>query len=139
MCGIFGWSLSEEARESIHLYTLAAVLAHTAERRGDESWGFCLNEGPQAQHTIPKNVGSIKQTCKISQVLVPQVIGHTRRATSGAVTVPNAHPFHIGDIIGVHNGYIFEHEENNRKYKRDYNVDSMHLIAHIAEAKPIKD
>ena len=33
-------------------------------------------------------------------------IGHNRKATAGSVTEKNAHPFHKGNIIGVHNGTL---------------------------------
>src|SRR5258708_6361257 len=37
----------------------------------------------------------------------PILIGHTRYATSGAISDRNAHPFEIGDIVGTHNGWLF--------------------------------
>lgn len=33
--------------------------------------------------------------------------GHSRAATRGAVTIANAHPFVVDDIIGMHNGTIY--------------------------------
>jgi glutamine amidotransferase-like protein len=134
LCGLFGWKIREDALEDIHHYTLAAYLAHMSDRRGDESWGVML--GSDAR-TILKNVGSIKE-CKIERILDKQVMGHTRRATVGAVTVPNAHPFHIGKIIGAHNGFIYDHEALNVKYKRNYEVDSQHIFAHINDGIDIK-
>jgi len=37
------------------------------------------------------------------------MIGHNRWATRGAVNSVNAHPFHHGKIIGVHNGSLTNH------------------------------
>jgi len=138
MCGLFGWSLSEKALEDIELHTLAAVLAFNAERRGDDSWGvasWVTKELP----TIRKNIGSIKKTCKIRSFLAPNVLGHTRKATTGAITVENAHPFHIGRIIGAHNGFVFDHEQLNHQFKREFTCDSQHIFAHINEKRPIRD
>lgn len=136
MCGLFGWQLSQEALKELELHTLAAVLAFNAERRGDDSWGAAMYSGDAPE--ILKDAGSIKKTCKIRRILAPQVIGHTRKATTGAVTAANAHPFHIGNIIGAHNGFVFGHEAMNKQYNRDFQVDSQHLIAHIAEERDLR-
>jgi hypothetical protein len=119
------------------LHTLAASLAWSAERRGDDSWGVCKIDGTNL--SIVKEKGNIKKTCKIRNILAPHVIGHTRKATTGAPTKENAHPFHIGNIIGAHNGFVFDHKELNKKNGTDYEVDSQHLIHHINAGLPIKD
>lgn len=57
------------------------------------------------------------------------IIGHNRAATVGKVNRDNAHPFIIGDIVGVHNGSL-------RIYKDlagadTYDVDSQALFNNI--------
>lgn len=89
--------------------------------------------------TVVKNIGSIKKTCRISSIIGNQVIGHTRKATTGKITQANAHPFIHGDIIGSHNGFVYQHEKLNTQFNRDFSVDSQHLIAHIAEGKPLAE
>ena len=37
--------------------------------------------------------------------------------------------------MGIHNGCITNHEALNIKYERKFEVDSMHIFAHIAEKK----
>lgn len=137
MCGLFGWQISPEALEQGDLHTLAAVLSYNAEWRGDDSWGVCKLDSSGL--SIVKEAGSIKKTCRIKSILAPQVIGHTRKATVGDRTKENAHPFHIGDIIGAHNGHVYDHSELNKKNNTSWTVDSQHLIAHIAAGKDIKD
>lgn len=57
------------------------------------------------------------------------IIGHNRAATTGKVNRENAHPFIIGDIVGVHNGSL-------RAYKElagsdEYEVDSQAIFNDI--------
>lgn len=117
------------------LRTLATILGYNANNRGDESWGVAKLLGKDVK--VVKDVGSIRKTCRIRNILSPQVIGHTRKATTGAVSVPNAHPFIHGKIIGAHNGFVYDHKELNREFNRDFEVDSQHLIAHISEGRDI--
>ena len=53
------------------------------------------------------------------------IIGHNRYATKGAVTSSNAHPFHEGSIVLVHNGTL----SNHKSFNSEVEVDS-HAIAH---------
>jgi len=57
-------------------------------------------------------------------------IGHNRAATIGAINDSTAHPFHHGDIIGVHNGTLDYGWK--RKLIGSFDVDSEALIANIA-------
>lgn len=68
-----------------------------------------------------------------------QLVAHTRKATHGTVNVENAHPFEIEGIIGAHNGMVFNHESLNKDYQRSFEVDSMHIFAHISEGRPLSE
>jgi hypothetical protein len=48
------------------------------------------------------------------------VVGHNRKATRGAVNSNNAHPFHEGRYVLVHNGTL----QNHAKWKTGKDVDS---------------
>lgn len=52
------------------------------------------------------------------------MVGHNRAATRGAASDENAHPFHEGKIILVHNGTL-----NNHRKLADVEVDS-HAVCH---------
>ena len=39
------------------------------------------------------------------------MLGHTRFATEGAIVKSNAHPFRVGDVVGTHNGCVYNVKE----------------------------
>lgn len=47
------------------------------------------------------------------------VIGHNRKATKGSINNDNAHPFHVGKIVLVHNGTLTNHAELNKELEVD--------------------
>jgi len=62
------------------------------------------------------------------------LVGHNRSATRGAVNSENAHPFHEGNIMLVHNGTLHNHKDFNK----DVEVDS-HAITHAFNERPAKE
>jgi len=57
------------------------------------------------------------------------LVAHARAATKGAVSKANAHPFYVGDILGVHNGTIHSHFEDRDKFE----TDSEALFSYMAK------
>lgn len=55
------------------------------------------------------------------------LIGHTRSATKGAVSLKNAHPFMFDNVTGVHNGTI----HTSFKHRAEYDTDSEALYRNI--------
>jgi len=57
------------------------------------------------------------------------VVAHNRMATEGKIDISNTHPFHVGNFLFVHNGYILNHAELKLKYRvsADNTVDSIVL------------
>jgi hypothetical protein len=111
---------------------LTAVLAIANDTRGGDSWGY------YDFTTLYHGLGDLAD--KAMEVFTHRlVLCHTRKATQGSVTVENAHPFDIGNIVGAHNGIISNHELLNNKYNRKCTVDSQHLFHHLNEKKPFDD
>ena len=135
MCGIFGWDFKpgKDVSYSRRLI-IATVLAQSNERRGGDSWGVYIPDKGFKRGLDNAVCMPLTEMAKANTVMC-----HTRKATSGAKTKKNAHPFEIGDIIGAHNGIISNHDELNKKYSRDFDVDSMHLFAHLNEGKSFDD
>lgn len=115
MCGIVGYIGDEKDITSLLLEGLKRL-----EYRGYDSAGLALLDSGKKIQVI-KEVGKIRELEmkvgkeKSSSVLLG--IGHTRWATHGGVTVPNAHP-HMdckGSIALVHNGIIENYIELKEK------------------------
>ena len=133
MCGIWGTSRLTELT-----YNLGYLLSWEMMSRGRDSWG--CSDGSD----IVKRAGPIAATYELPP-LWKRAIVHTRAATQGsAKTAENAHPFRFqradgSVVIGIHNGVIRDHDGLNRRYDRNFEVDSMHIYANIAEDKGLKD
>lgn len=131
MCGIFAYSGNRNSAATLILQGLK-----TLEYRGYDSWGIAVKTGKQLQ--VEKLVGKIGK----ASVRLPQSnlgIGHTRWATHGGVTMPNAHP-HLDckkEIAVVHNGIVENFQELKEELiKKDHvfvSETDTEVIAHLIE------
>ncbi|MGZ5649172.1 MAG: glutamine--fructose-6-phosphate transaminase (isomerizing) [Usitatibacter sp.] len=137
MCGIVG------AISSRNVVPLLTAGIKRLEYRGYDSAGIAvLNGGIQRV----RRVGRVAEMEKaaIAQDLKGIIgIAHTRWATHGGVTEPNAHPHvSMNEIAVVHNGIIENHEEQRARLKAlGYRFESQtdtevvaHLIHHYFKA-----
>ena len=115
MCGIFGRLGASDQIDRLRM--LAACNA----TRGDDSYGLYVRARKKKEGFTQKGVGSII-TALAESTLRPEwfrgeiVLGHTRAASKGSVSIDNAHPFRYGDILGAHNGCLSDFEEQRREF-----------------------
>jgi glutamine---fructose-6-phosphate transaminase (isomerizing) len=130
MCGIVG---------AIAQRNVVPILTEGLKRleyRGYDSAGIAVLNGGIKR---VRRVGRVAEmeTAVIAEGLAGSIgIGHTRWATHGGVTEPNAHPHvSMGEVAVVHNGIIENHEEQRERLKNlGYVFDSQtdtEVIAHL--------
>jgi len=110
---------------------LQHLLVLDGQFRGLDSTGaFQVQSNRQAyvvkSATVPHLLFRTTQWDKFENRMVNSsklIVGHNRKATVGEANSKNAHPFHEGNIILVHNGTLHNHKEF-----ADATVDS-HAIA----------
>ncbi|MFI4921316.1 MAG: glutamine--fructose-6-phosphate aminotransferase, partial [Gammaproteobacteria bacterium] len=130
MCGIVG------AISRRDIVPLLVEGLQRLEYRGYDSAGIAVLDGGI------KRVRSVGRVAEMQGKLAAEKlsglvgIGHTRWATHGGVTEPNAHPHVSNDEIAVvHNGIIENHEEHRAKLKQlGYVFESQtdtEVIAHL--------
>ncbi|WP_432722207.1 glutamine--fructose-6-phosphate transaminase (isomerizing) [Jeongeupia wiesaeckerbachi] len=133
MCGIVGAISSRNI-----VPALIAGLARL-EYRGYDSAGIAVLD--EEIHRVRRvgRVAELEAATREVSLTGRLGIGHTRWATHGGVTEPNAHPHVSGGLIAVvHNGIIENHEQKRDELKaRGYVFESQtdtEVIAHLVHA-----
>ena len=130
MCGIVG---------AISKRDVVPILVEGLQRleyRGYDSAGIAVLDGGIKRVRSVGRVAEMAGRAKSGKLHGLTGIGHTRWATHGGVTEPNAHPhISMGEIAVVHNGIIENHEEHRARLKKlGYVFESQtdtEVIAHL--------
>ena len=149
MCGIFGYAKQQNAQNDSQIEMLKRALTYLADEsvvRGTDSTGITM--------ITPSNRRTFKAVAPSSEVVNHDAwktsilnrvdrdstiaLGHVRLATHGVVNQRNAHPFEIGEVIGAHNGVIYNYNKLAEKYNKSIEVDSEIIFASL-NLHPTKD
>jgi glucosamine 6-phosphate synthetase-like amidotransferase/phosphosugar isomerase protein len=111
VCGIAGYSLSDESRVDRTL-TAQALLAAIADR-GSDAVGYCYR-GERVPLAIHKQRTAASEL--LESVTIPaeatEVLLHVRDYTKGHPSLAaNNHPIRHGAVVGIHNGIIVNDED----------------------------
>ena len=133
MCGIVG------AIANRNIVPILAEGLRRLEYRGYDSAGVAVLSADKQSISRVRRVGRVAEMeagIAAENLVGVLGIGHTRWATHGGVTEPNAHPHVSNDTIAVvHNGIIENHEEQRERLVRaGYRFESQtdtEVIAHL--------
>src|SRR4030095_4733959 len=131
MCGIFGYVGQQGDAAGIVLRGLKEL-----EYRGYDSWGIAVAH--QGGLALGRHVGKIVEAIT-SLPSSPIGLGHTRWATHGGVTEPNAHPHAdcTGRLALIHNGIVSNYRELrdalSRSDHRFRSETDTEVVAHLLE------
>jgi predicted glutamine amidotransferase len=144
MCRIFGISYSDKAeREELDAGEIAAILYPSLIHQGPHAWGWMTYNGQQQDLGIRSfKFPGRSDTEKAFKIQLGNIdpeptwlVGHLRYATHGSPQDNrNNHPLPHGNVIGVHNGVLRNHDEILAKTGRQdekTEVDSEAIFAAV--------
>lgn len=126
MCGIFAGAGKLESR-------LLTALGCLSSKRGTDSCGVAWwdqeTKAPDHLKIAASPLTGFTYHLRDAMIKAAKsslAIGHTRQATTGAVTSDNAHPFTVDGISWAHNGIVYNYQDFGT-----FTVDSEALLAGI--------
>ena len=142
MCGIFGFAKKQNEQNEEQIKRLRRVLTNLADEsvvRGQDSTGLSIitPDDRRIFKTLSSSAELVTHETWQPNILdritkdTTIVIGHVRFATHGVISTRNAHPFSIGEVIGAHNGVIYNYNRIAEQYGKKVEVDSEVIFASL--------
>ena len=136
MCGIIGY-IGDKNATSIIVEGLKRL-----EYRGYDSAGIAILQHGHIE--VRRSVGklvNLEQTLQHEHLIGNVGIGHTRWATHGKPSEPNAHPHRSGNVVIVHNGIIenyltLRQQLKNEGYHFESETDTEVILALYSQHGP---
>ncbi len=133
MCGIVGYSGRDRRAITVLIEGLRRL-----EYRGYDSAGIAVQQdGDLIIRRAVGKLSALEEMIKDERIPGRTGIGHTRWATHGRPSIPNAHPHRAGDVAVVHNGIIENYralrerlEAAGREIESETDTE---LIAHLVD------
>ena len=148
MCGIYGIAKSPTPYTKRQHKVVKKVLREIAidsQSRGSHSSGIAKVGAstriyksllPSEKFVDTKEYNdAVKSLLDASYIL----LGHTRFATEGAIVKSNAHPFRVGNVVGAHNGCVYNIKEMQSKLDKQCPVDSQLIFKSINDNDNIQE
>jgi glucosamine 6-phosphate synthetase-like amidotransferase/phosphosugar isomerase protein len=148
MCGIYGIAKSPTPYTNKQLKVVKKVLREMAvdsESRGAHSSGIAKVGAntriyksllPSSKFVDTKEYHDAVSSLKTDSYIL---LGHTRFATEGAIVKSNAHPFRVGDVVGAHNGCVYNISEMQTKLDKQCPVDSQLIFKSLNDSDNIQE
>jgi glucosamine 6-phosphate synthetase-like amidotransferase/phosphosugar isomerase protein len=148
MCGIYGIAKSLTPYTNKQLKVVKKVLREMAvdsESRGAHSSGIAKVGAntriyksllPSSKFVDTKEYHDAVSSLKTDSYIL---LGHTRFATEGAIVKSNAHPFRVGDVVGAHNGCVYNISEMQTKLDKQCPVDSQLIFKSLNDNDNIQE
>ncbi len=148
MCGIYGIAKSPTPYTNKQLKVVKKVLREMAvdsESRGAHSSGIAKVGAntriyksllPSSKFVDTKEYHDAVRSLKTDSYIL---LGHTRFATEGAIVKSNAHPFKVGDVVGAHNGCVYNISEMQSKLDKQCPVDSQLIFKSLNDNDNIQE
>jgi glucosamine 6-phosphate synthetase-like amidotransferase/phosphosugar isomerase protein len=148
MCGIYGIAKSPTPYTNKQLKVVKKVLREMAvdsESRGAHSSGIAKVGAntriyksllPSSKFVDTKEYHDAVSSLKTDSYIL---LGHTRFATEGAIVKSNAHPFRVGDVVGAHNGCVYNISEMQTKLDKQCPVDSQLIFKSLNDNDNIQE